>query len=97
MRFLPAGGRMGVSPPRRRAGVAPAGAGWGVSCPGTSTFLFCKKKGTKENHLDLRFKDPLARGGFRRPGGESVSPDGEAASGGHISFCEERNVGKKVA
>ena len=25
------------------------------------------------------------------------SPDGEAASGGHISFCEERNVGKKVA
>ena len=24
-------------------------------------------------------------------------PDGEAASGGHISFCEERNVGKKVA
>ena len=26
-----------------------------------------------------------------------LSPDGEAASGGHISFCEERNVGKKVA
>ena len=25
------------------------------------------------------------------------SPGGEAASGGHISFCEERNVGKKVA
>ena len=24
-------------------------------------------------------------------------PDGEAASGGHISFFEERNVGKKVA
>ena len=36
----------GVSPPRRRVGfpltgrIAPAGAGWGVSCPGTSTFLF---------------------------------------------------------
>ena len=26
-----------------------------------------------------------------------LSPGGEAASGGHISFCEERNVGKKVA
>ena len=65
--------------------------------PARVPFFFCKKKGTKENHLDLRSKGPLARGGFRRPGGESVSPDGEAASGGHISFCEERNVGKKVA
>ena len=36
--------------------------------------FFCQKKGTKENHLNLRFKDPLARGGFRRCGGESVSP-----------------------
>ena len=26
-----------------------------------------------------------------------LSPGGEAPSGGHISFCEERNVGKKVA
>ena len=25
---------------QRRTGVAPAGAGWGVSCPGTSNFLF---------------------------------------------------------
>ena len=25
---------------QRRAGVAPAGASWGVSCPGTSNFLF---------------------------------------------------------
>ena len=65
--------------------------------PARVTFFCCKKKVTKENHSNLRFKDPLARGGFRRPGGESVSPDGEAASGGHISFCEERNVGKKVA
>ena len=65
--------------------------------PARVTFFFCKKKVTKENHLDLRFKDPLARGGFRRCGGELVSPDGEAASGGHISFCEERNVEKKVA
>ena len=40
--------------------------------PARVTFFFCKKKVTKENHLDLRFKDPLARGGFRRPGGEQV-------------------------
>ena len=38
------------------------------------TFFFCKKKVTKENHSNLRFKDPLARGGFRRCGGESVFP-----------------------
>jgi len=41
---------------------------------GASVVFFCKKKVTKENHSNLRFKDPLARGGFRRPGGESVSP-----------------------
>ena len=40
--------------------------------PARVPFFFCKKKGTKENHLDLRFKDPLARGEFRRCGGESV-------------------------
>ena len=92
MRFLPAGGRMGASPPRRRAGVAPVGAGWGVSCPGGEqvlrlrardgafraparvTFFCCQKKVTKENHLDLRSKGPLARGGFRRPGGELAFP-----------------------
>ena len=27
------------------------------------TFFFCKKKVTKENHSNLRFKNPLARGG----------------------------------
>ena len=40
--------------------------------PARVTFFFCKKKVTKENHSNLRFKDPLARGGFRRPGGEQV-------------------------
>ena len=42
--------------------------------PARVTFFFCKKKVTKENHSNLRFKDPLARGGFRRPGGESIFP-----------------------
>ena len=43
--------------------------------------------------------------GVSRSGGECIilSPTGiisrlrAQASGGHISFCEERNVGKKVA
>ena len=82
MLFLPAGAGWVLRRPggervlrlRAQAGVAPAGAGWGVSCSGTSNFLFCKKKVTKENHSNLRFKDPLAWGGFRRCGGESVSP-----------------------
>ena len=42
--------------------------------PARVPFFFCKKKGTKENHLDLRSKGPLARGGFRRCGGESIFP-----------------------
>ena len=42
--------------------------------PARVTFFCCQKKVTKENHLDLRSKDPLARGGFRRPGGESIFP-----------------------
>ena len=92
MRFFACGRRMGSFVLRRRAGVAPAGASWGVSCPGGEQvlrlrardgefraparvpFFFCKKKGTKENHSNLRFKDPLARGGFRRCGGESIFP-----------------------
>ena len=65
--------------------------------PARVTFFCCQKKVTKENHLDLRSKNPLARGGFRRCAASWLSPGGEAASGGHISFCEERNVGKKVA
>ena len=37
--------------------------------PARVTFFFCKKKVTKENHLDLRSKDPLARCGSCRFGG----------------------------
>ena len=65
--------------------------------PARVTFFFCKKKVTKENHLNLRSKDPWRGEGFAAAAASRFSPDGEAASGGHISFCEERNVGKKVA
>ena len=37
--------------------------------PARVTFFFCKKKVTKENHLDLRSKDPLARYGSCKIGG----------------------------
>ena len=37
--------------------------------PARVTFFCCQKKVTKENHLDLRFKDPLARYGSCKIGG----------------------------
>ena len=37
--------------------------------PARVTFFCCQKKVTKENHLDLRFKDPLARCGSCKIGG----------------------------
>ena len=42
--------------------------------PARVTFFCCQKKVTKENHSNLRFKDPLARGGVRRPSGELAFP-----------------------
>ena len=42
---------------------APAGGDGAFRAPARVTFFFCKKKVTKENHSNLRFKDPLARGG----------------------------------
>ena len=65
--------------------------------PARVTFFCCQKKVTKENHSNLRFKDPWRGEGFAAPAASWLSPGGEAASGGHISFCEERNVEKKVA
>ena len=41
--------------------------------PARVTFFFCKKKVTKENHLDLRSKDPLARYGSCRIGGADLA------------------------
>ena len=61
-----AGGSEQVLRLRAQAGVFRA--------PARVPFFFCKKKGTKENHSNLRFKDPLARGGFRRCGGELAFP-----------------------
>ena len=58
---------------QRRTGVAPAGAGWGVSCSGTSNFLFCKKKVTKENHSNLWFKDPWRGEGKCKFGGADLA------------------------
>ena len=41
--------------------------------PARVTFFFCKKKVTKENHLDLRSKDPLARYGSYKIGGADLA------------------------
>ena len=41
--------------------------------PARVTFFFCKKKVTKENHLDLRSKDPLARCGLCKIGGADLA------------------------
>ena len=74
------------------------GAGWGVSCSGTSNFLFfVKRKLPKKTTQTYGLRIPWRGAGFAAPAASRFSPDGEAASGGHISFCEERNVGKKVA
>ena len=64
--------------------------------PARVTFFCCQKKVTKENHLDLRFKDPLARGGFRRCGGEQVlrlrARDGEFRAPARVTFffCKKK-------
>ena len=41
--------------------------------PARVTFFFCKKKVTKENHSNLRFKDPLARYGSCKIGGADLA------------------------
>ena len=41
--------------------------------PARVPFFFCKKKGTKENHSNLRFKDPLARCGSCKIGGADLA------------------------
>ena len=97
MLFLPAGAGWVLRRPGGEQVLRLRARDGEVRAPARVTFFFCKKKVTKENHSNLRFKDPLARAGYAAAAASWLSPGGEAASGGHISFCEERNVGKKVA
>ena len=63
--------------------------------PARVTFFCCQKKVTKENHSNLRFKDPLARGGFRRCGGELAFPwRGGALRRPHF-FLRRKKCGKE--
>ena len=41
--------------------------------PARVTFFCCQKKVTKENHSNLRFKDPLARYGLCKIGGADLA------------------------
>ena len=67
-----------------------------VRAPARVTFFFCKKEVTKENHLKLRFKTSLARGGFRRCGGEQVlrlqARDGAFRAPARVTFffCKKK-------
>ena len=63
-------------------------------------FFLRRKKCGKESRLDLRSKDPLARGGFRRPGGEQVlrlrAGDGEFRAPARVTFfCCQKKVTKE--
>ena len=83
--FIGAGGG---SPPRR---------GGGLRRP---HFFLRRKKCGKESRLDLRSKGPLARGGFRRPGGEQVlrlrARDGEFRAPARVTFfCCQKKVTKE--
>ena len=65
--------------------------------PARVAFFCCQKKVTKENTQTYGLRIPWRGAGFAAAAASRFPPDGEAASGGHISFCEERNMGKKVA
>ena len=68
------GRKLGRFVPRREQVLRLRARDGEFRAPARVTFFFCKKKVTKENHSNLRFKDPLARGGFRRCGGELAFP-----------------------
>ena len=74
MLFLPAGGGWVLRRPGGEQVLRLRAQAGAFRAPARVTFFFCQKKVTKENHSNLRFKDPLARGGFRRRGGESIFP-----------------------
>ena len=74
MLFLPAGAGWVLRRPGGEQVLRLRARDGEVRAPARVTFFFCKKKVTKENHSNLRFKGPLARGEFRRCGGESAFP-----------------------
>ena len=74
MLFLPAGAGWVLRRPGGEQVLRLRARDGEFRAPARVTFFCCQKKVTKENHLDLRSKDPLARGGFRRRGGESIFP-----------------------
>ena len=59
--------------------------------------FFVKRKVPKKTTQTYGLRIPWRGEGFAAPAASRFPPDGEAVSGGHISFCEERNVEKKVA
>ena len=66
-------GRWRLTPPWYWGDTA-CGRGMGRFVPPARVpFFFCKKKGTKENHLDLRSKDPVARYGLCKIGGADLA------------------------
>ena len=66
-------GRWRLTPPWYWGDTA-CGRGMGRFVPPARVpFFFCKKKGTKENHLDLRSKGPLARYGSCKIGGADLA------------------------
>ena len=71
--FLPAGAGWGVSCSGGEQVLRLRAQDGAFRAPARVTFFFCKKKVTKENHLDLRSKDPLARYGSCKIGGADLA------------------------
>ena len=76
MLFLPAGAGWVLRRPGGEQVLRLRARDGEVRAPARVTFFFCKKKVTKENHLDLRSKDPLARGGALPRRRAGVAPAG---------------------
>ena len=63
MRFFACGREDGCFAAPAASRCCACGRDGAFRAPARVTFFCCQKKVTKENHLDLRSKDPLARGG----------------------------------
>ena len=71
--FLPAGGGWVLRCPGGEQVLRLRARDGEFRAPARVTFFFCKKKVTKENHSNLRFKDPLARCGLCKIGGADLA------------------------